>query len=124
MEKQELDVLNLKKQEGKSNEEKRDIDVLNLKKQEEFTGNGNLAGTGIKALRVISTIMIILGVILFFFGFIEIADESSLHPEKMYIGWICITGAISCFVAAPVYKVLATIGEAAKLYRDKNTKSV
>ena len=55
-------------------------------------------------------------------GIVQIADASSYHPERMYMGMVCFYIAISCFVLSPVFKVLATIGEAAKIYSDKNKK--
>ena len=122
MEKQELDVLNLKTSEEMSNEKKEDLGVLNLKEQKENKSYNNLEGTGVKALRVISDILIVIGVILCIVGFVQIMDASSYHPERTYIGLTCLYLAISCFVASPIYKVLATIGEAAKIYKDKNTK--
>ena len=122
MNNQELDVLNLKKNEEKSSNEKKDSDVLNLKEQKENKSYENLEGTGVKTLRVISAILFVLGVIICFIGIIQIADASSSHPERTYIGLAFIYIAISCFVVSPIYKVLATIGEAAKIYKDKNTK--
>ena len=121
MEKQGLDVLNLKNSEEMSNNKKDDLNVLNLKEQKENKSYVNLNGTGVKPLRVISAILIILGVILCFVGIVQIADASSYHPERTYIGLVCIYIAISCFVVSPIYVVLATIGEAAKIYKDKNT---
>lgn len=121
MENQELKDLNLKNTEeivGKSN----DLGVLNLKEPEKSEGYENLSGTGVKPLRVISTLLIVLGVILCIAGIAQIADSSSYHPEREYIGTICISAAITCFVTSPIYLVMATIGEAAKIYKDKNTK--
>lgn len=122
MDNQELDALNLKKDEGQSSNEKKDLNVLNLKKQEETKSYDNLEGTGVKPLRVISGILIVLGVVLCIVGIVQIADGSSYHPERTYIGFTCIYLAVSCFLISPIYKVLATIGEAAKIYRDKNTR--
>lgn len=122
MEKQELDVLNLKTSEEMSNEKKEDLGVLNLKEQKENKSYNNLEGTGVKPLRVISGILIVIGVILCIVGIVQIADASSYHPERTYIGLACIYIAISCFVISPIYNVLATIGEAAKIYKDKNMK--
>ena len=122
MENKELDALNLKSNEGKTNEENNDLKVLNLKKQEETKSYDSLEGTGVKAMRIISNILIALGCILLFVGIVQIADSSSYHPERQYIGLVCIYGAISCFVTSPLYKVLATIGEAAKIFKDKNIK--
>lgn len=123
MENQELDALNLKKsEEQQSNNEKKDLNVLNLKEQKENKSYDNLEGTGVKPLRIISGILIVLGVILCLVGFIQIADASSYHPKRTYMGLACIYLAISCFIVSPIYKVLATIGEAAKIFKDKNTK--
>lgn len=121
MENQDLDALNLKKAEEQSSNEKRDLDVFNLKEPKVIKSYGNLEGTGVKSLRVISGILIALGVILCIVGLFQIEDAKSYHPEITYIGLVCIYIAISCFVASPIYKVLATIGEAAKIYKDKNT---
>lgn len=121
MDTQDLGVLNLKKDEEQTSETKKDLGVLNLKEQKENKSYGNLSGTGVKPLRVISTILIVLGVILCLVGIVQIADASSYHPERTYIGLACIYVAISCFVASPIYLVLATIGEAAKIFKDKNT---
>lgn len=122
MESQELDALNLKKNEEQSSIPKKDLGVLNLKEQKENKSYNNLEGTGVKPLRVISVILIVIGVILCIVGFVQIMDASSYHPERTYIGLTCFYLAISCFVASPIYKVLAIIGEAAKIYKDKNTK--
>ena len=122
MENQKLDALNLKKDEGQSNNEKKDLNVLNLKKQEETKSYDNLEGTGVKPLRVISAILIVLGVILCIVGIVQITNGSSYHPERTYLGIVCFYIAISCFIFSPVFKVLATIGEAAKIYSDKNKK--
>ena len=119
---QEFDALDLKKNEESLKDEKKDLNVLNLKKQEETKSYDKLEGTGVNALRAISGILIVLGVILCIVGIVQIADASSYHPERTYIGFTCIYLAISCFVISPIYKVLATIGEAAKIYRDKNTR--
>lgn len=122
MENHELDSLNLKKSEEQSSVEKNDLSVLNLKKQkEEPKIYNNLDGTGVTSLRFISSIMIVTGVILCFVGIILIADAKSYEPEKRYMGFACIYIAISCFVVSPIYKVLAIIGEAAKIFKDKNT---
>lgn len=118
---QEFDALDLKKnEEGKDG--KKDLNVLNLKEQEETKSYDKLEGTGVNALRTISGILIALGVILCIAGIVQIADSSSYHPERAYIGFTCIYLAVSCFVISPIYKVLATIGEAAKIYSDKNKK--
>lgn len=122
MENQKLDALNLKKDEGQSNNEKKDLNVLNLKEQEETKSYDKLEGTGVNALRTISGILIVLGVILCIAGVVQIADASSYHPERTYLGIVCFYIAISCFIFSPVFKVLATIGEAAKIYSDKNKK--
>lgn len=122
MENQKLDALNLKKDEGQSNNEKKDLNVLNLKEQEETKSYDKLEGTGVNALRTISGILIVLGVILCIAGVFQIADASSYHPERTYLGIVCFYIAISCFIFSPVFKVLATIGEAAKIYSDKNKK--
>ena len=122
METQELDALKLKTNEDQSSNETKDLDVLNLKEQKENKSYNNLEGTGVKTLRVISGILIIIGVILCIAGFIQIGDSNSYHPERTYIGLAYIYIAISCFVVSPIYKVLATIGEAAKIYKDKNMK--
>lgn len=120
MDKQELDSLHLKKNEEQSSSKKKDLDVLNLKEQKEPKSYDNLEGTGVKSLRIISGILIVLGVILCIIGIIQLADASSYHPERAYIGYTCFYLAISCFVVSPIYKVLATIGEAAKMFIDKN----
>lgn len=122
MENQGLDALNLKNNEEKSSNVKSDLNVLNLKDQKENKSYDNLEGTGVKPLRVIAGILIALGVILSFVGIVQIVDASSYHPERTYLGLGCIYIAISCFVISPLYKVLATIGEAAKIYKDKNSK--
>ena len=117
---QKFDSLELdKNEEGKDG--KKDLNVLNLKEQEETKSYDKLEGTGVNALRTISGILIALGVILCIAGIVQIADSSSYHPERAYIGFTCIYLAISCFVISPIYKVLATIGEAAKIYKDNNT---
>ena len=121
MENKELDVLNLKKEEKKS-EVEQDLAILNLKKQEKSEKYDKLEGTGVESLRLLSTILIILGIVLCIIGIVQIADSNSYHPERAYIGSLCISAALSCFVFSPVLKVLATIGEAAKIYRDKNVK--
>ena len=121
MENQELEALNLKKTEEQSSNKRNDLGILNLKEQKETKSYDNLEGTGVKPLRVISGILIVLGVILCIFGIIQIADASSYHPERTYIGLACFYVAISCFIISPIYKVLATIGEAAKIFKDKNT---
>lgn len=108
MENQELNVLNLKTEEGQ----------LSKKKD----NNVDLWGTGVKSLRVISTILIFIGIILCFVGLVQLSETSSYHPERGYIGVLCISSAISCFIMSPVFKVLATIGEAAKIYKDNNSK--
>jgi len=120
MEKQELDALNLKENEEKSSEKREDLNVLNLKEQKENKSYDNLEGTGVKPLRVISGILIVIGAILCISGFFLIGSAKSYEPEKTYIGIACFYIAISCFVISPIYKVLATIGEAAKIYKDKN----
>jgi len=122
MEKQELEALNMKTSEEMANEKKGDLSVLNLKEQKENKSYDNLEGTGVKPLRVISGILIVIGVILCIVGIVQIADASSYHPERVYIGVACIYSAFACFVISPIYNVLATIGEAAKIYKDKNTK--
>lgn len=114
---QKFDALDLKNNEG-NKDEKKDLNVLNLKEQEENRSYDKLEGTGVKPLRVISGILIVLGVILCIVGIVQIADASSYHPERTYIGFTCIYLAVSCFVISPIYKVLATIGEAAKMYSD------
>lgn len=120
MENQALDALNLKKNGEQNIEEKKDLSVLNLKEQKDNKSYNNLEGTGVKPLRVIAGILIAMGIIFCIVAFIEIADSSSYHSEKLYIGFVCIYVAISCFVVSPIYLVLATIGEAAKIYKDKN----
>lgn len=122
MENQELDALNLKKNEEQPSEPKKDLGVLNLKEQKETKTYDNLDGTGVKPLRVISGILIVIGVILCIVGFVLIANARSYEPEKTYIGIVCFYIAISCFLISPIYNVLATIGEAAKIFKDKNTK--
>ncbi len=123
MENNELNVLNINNNnEELKNEKKKDLDVLNLNKQDKNVNYGNLEGTGVNILRMFSTILIVFGVILCLVGIIQFSDSSSYHPEKMYIGILCISGALSCFVISPIYKVLAIIGEAAKIYKDKHTK--
>lgn len=102
--------------------ENNDLSVLNLKEQKNNNDYKNLEGTGVKALRVISAILIILGVLLCIVGIVQIAESSSYHPERTYAGLICFYIAISCFVISPLYRVLATIGEAAKIYKDKNAE--
>ena len=121
MENKELDSLNVINEE-KKNELEQDLAVLNLKKEEKSEKYGKLEGTGVKSLRLLSTIVIILGIVLCIIGIVQIADSSSYHPERGYIGVLCISAALSCFISSPVFKVLATIGEAAKIYRDKNVK--
>lgn len=121
MDTQDLNALNLNKAEEQASNEKKDLGVLNLKEQKEIKSYDNLEGTGVKSLRVISGILIVLGVILCFVGIVQIADASSYHPERTYVGFVCIYMAISCFVVSPLYRVLATIGEAAKIFKDKNT---
>lgn len=122
MENQVLDALNMKKNEEHSSAPKKDLDALNLKEQKENKSYNNLEGTGVKPLRVISVILIVIGVILCIVGFVQIMDASSYHPERTYFGLTSFYLAISCFVASPIYMVLATIGEAAKIYIDKNMK--
>lgn len=119
---QEFDALDLKKNEESLKDGKKDLNVLNLKEQEQTKSYDKLEGTGVNALRTISGILIVLGVILSIAGIVQIADGSSYHPEKMYMGMVCFYIAVSCFVLSPVFKVLATIGEAAKIYSDKNKK--
>ena len=121
MDTQDLNALNLKKAEEQASNEKKDLGVLNLKEQKETKSYDNLEGTGVKSLRVISGILIVLGVIFCFVGIVLIADAGSYHPERTYIGLVFIYIAISCFVVSPLYRVLATIGEAAKIFIDKNT---
>lgn len=111
---QEFDTLDLKKNEESLKDEKKDLNVLNLKEQEQTKGYDKLEGTGVNALRTISGILIIAGIV-------QIADASSYHPERTYMGMMCFYIAVSCFVLSPVFKVLPTIGEAAKIYKDKNT---
>lgn len=118
---QEFDALDLNKNEESLKDGKKDLNVLNLKEQEQTKGYDKLEGTGVNALRTISGILIVLGVILSIAGIVQIADGSSYHPEKMYMGMVCFYIAVSCFVLSPVFKVFATIGEAAKIYKDKNT---
>ncbi|MBR4920375.1 MAG: hypothetical protein IKZ62_03530 [Prevotella sp.] len=122
MDKQELDALNIKESNGSSNEKKEDLKVLNLKEQKESKSYDNLEGTGVKSLRVISSILIVMGVVLFFVGLILSFNSSRYHPERDYMSMAFIYLAISCFLISPIYKVLATIGEAAKIFKDKNTK--
>ena len=122
MESQVLDALNLKKSEAQSSNETKDLNVLNLKKQEEAKNYDNLEGTGVKALRIISYILIALGFIFLFVGIILFANSSSYHYEREYLGYAFIYASISCFVISPIYKVLATLGEAAKIFIDKNTR--
>lgn len=122
MDKQELDALNIKEGNGSSNEKKEDLKVLNLKEQKESKSYDNLEGTGVKSLRVISSILIVMGVVLFFVGLILSFNSSRYHPERDYMSMAFIYLAISCFLISPIYKVLATIGEAAKIFKDKNTK--
>ena len=119
---QEFDALDLKKNEESLKDGKKDLNVLNLKEQEQTKSYDKLEGTGVNALRTISGILIVLGVILSIAGIVQIADGSSYHPEKMYMGMVCFYVAVSCFVLSPVFKVLATIGEAAEIYSDKNKK--
>lgn len=119
MEINELDALNLKK-EDKKNEVEKDLSVLNLKKQERPEKYSKLEGTGVESLRLLSTIVIILGLVLCIIGIVQILDSSHYHSERLYIGIFCISAALSCFIYSPIFKVLATIGEAAKIYRDKN----
>lgn len=121
MENNELNVLNINNSEELKNEKKKDLDVLNLNEQEKSVSCGNLEGTGVKSLRIISVIIIVLGIILGIIGIAQLAHASSYHPEREYIGTLCILGALSCFFTSPVYKVLAIIGEAAKIYKDKHT---
>ena len=122
MEIQDLDILNLQKDEKKTSEENKDLNVLNLKKQEETMSYNNLEGTGVKPMRIISYILIALGFIYIFVGIILIANSSSYHYEREYLGYAFICASISCFLISPIYKVLATIGEAAQIYKDKNIK--
>ena len=119
---QKFDSLDLEKNEESLKDGKKDLNVLNLKEQEQTNGYDKLEGTGVNALRTISGILIVLGVILSIVGIVQIADASSYHPERMYMGMVCFYVAVSCFVLSPVFKVLATIGEAAKIYSDKNKK--
>ena len=121
MDTQDLNALNLNKAEEQASNEKKDLGVLNLKEQKETKSYDNLEGTGVKSLRVISGILIVLGVLLCFVGIVQIADASSYHPERTYVGFVCIYIAISCFVVSPLYRVLVTIAEAAKIFKDKNT---
>ncbi len=121
MENNELEVLNINQKEESLNEMKKDLDVLNLNGQEESVSYGNLEGTGVKSLRMFSVILIVFGALLCLVGIIQIADSNSHHPEEMYNGILCVSGALACFVISPVYKVLAIIGEAAKIYKDKHT---
>ena len=100
--------------------ENQDLDVLNLKKQEENKSYDKLDGTGVKPLRVISNILIALGVFLLFGGIMEGLDANRYHPEKEFFSFILVYTAIVCFIISPLFKVLATIGEAAKIYKDKN----
>lgn len=118
---QKFDGLDLANNEERK-DGKKDLNVLNLKEQEEAKSYDKLEGTGVKSLRAISGILIVLGVILSIVGIVKIADDSSYHPERAYIGFTCIYLAVSCFVISPIYKVLATIGEAAKIYKDKNAQ--
>lgn len=119
---QKFDSLDLEKNEESLKDGKKDLNVLNLKEQEQTNGYDKLEGTGVNALRTISGILIVLGVILSIVGIVQIADASSYHPERMYMGMVCFYVAVSCFVLSPVFKVLATIGEAAKIYSDRNKK--
>ena len=119
---QKFDSLDLEKNEESLKDGRKDLNVLNLKEQEQTKGYDKLEGTGVNALRTISGILIVLGVILSIAGIVQIADGSSYHPEKMYMGMVCFYVAVSCFVLSPVFKVLATIGEAAEIYSDKNKK--
>lgn len=119
---QELDSLKLiKNEEQQSSINKNDLDALKLKEQKENNSYDSLEGTGVKPLRIISGILIVLGIILCITGIVLISNKR-YHPERIFIGLTCIYFAISCFLVSPIYKVLATIGEAAKIYKDKNTK--
>jgi hypothetical protein len=118
---QKFDALDINKNEESLKDGKKDLNVLNLKEQKQTKSYDKLEGTGVNALRTISGILIVLGVILSIAGIIQIADGSSYHPERTYMGMACFYIAVSCFVLSPVFKVLATIGEAAKIYKDKNT---
>lgn len=120
MEQNELEILNINKNEEHTKEKEKDLDVLNLNEQDRTVSYGKLEGTGVKTLRIFSAILIVLGVILFLVGIFQIADSNSYHPERMNIGLLCISGALTFFVISPIYKVLAIIGEAAKIYKDKN----
>lgn len=53
---------------------RKDLNVLNLKEQEQTKGYDKLEGTGVNALRTISGILIVLGVILSIAGIVQIAD--------------------------------------------------
>jgi hypothetical protein len=119
---QKFDSLDLEKNEESLKDGKKDLNVLNLKEQEQTKSYDKLDGTGVNALRTISGILIVLGVIMSIAGIVQIANEISYHPERMYMGMVCFYIAVSCFVLSPVFKVLATIGEAAKIYLDKNKK--
>ena len=100
--------------------ENQDLSVLNLKQENDSVHN-KLYGTGVNPLRALAIILILLGCFLGLWGIIQIGDSNSYHPERMTYGIICISGAISCFVFSPFCRAIATIAEAAKIYKDKNS---
>ena len=101
--------------------ENNDLGVLNLKQENNSKPYDKLDGTGVKTLRTIATIIVVLGVLLIPVAFLTMADASDYHPERMFYGIFELSSAIVCFVLSPVCRCLATIGEAAKIYKDKNS---
>ena len=120
MENENLEALNSKTSEELGMKRNNELDVLNLKKEDKSNKEIDLDGTGVKPLRFLAVILVVIGAVIFFAGIVNLIDSSSYHSERLYTGIICIYVAVSCFIISPILNVLATIGEAAKIYKEKN----
>ena len=120
MENKNLEALNSKISEELGIKQNNELDVLKLKKKIRSNKEIDLDGTGVKPLRLFAVILLVIGAVILLAGIINFIDSSSYRSERQYGGIICIYVAVSCFILSPILNVLATIGEAAKIYKEKN----
>lgn len=120
MENKNLETLNSKISKELGIKQNNELDVLNLKKKDKSNKEIDFGGTGVKPLRFFAVLILVIGAVIFLAGIINLMDSSRYNSEKLYGGIICIYVAVSFFILSPILNVLATIGEAAKIYKDKN----
>lgn len=77
--------------------------------------------SGSKGLRRLSFVCMIFGSLLLLFGIICLFSWGgrSWHTDELISGLICVSLGISSLISIPLLKAIATIAEAAHIYKKK-----